>query len=138
MIVGEDASLDRLESSVLHSLDRKVCNTLNVVTVIRHLASVHVPIVLKAAEMAASARGTRPHIHAIQGAEEFMSTDVKNKSNQYRFVNTTEFIILLISVLYTSFRYVDQWPPIFLEVTFDLVKDITFNSKVLTLLFLYL
>ncbi len=76
MIVGEDASLDRLESSVLHSLDRKVCNTLNVVAVIRDLAPVHVPIVLKAAELAASARGTRPRIHAIQGAEEFMPTDV--------------------------------------------------------------
>ena len=76
MVVGEEASLDRLESCVLHSLDRKVCNTLNVVTVIRHLASVHIPIILKAAEIAASARGTRPRIHAIQGAEKFISTDV--------------------------------------------------------------
>jgi len=77
MIVGEDANLDRLESSVLHSLDRKVCNTLNVVAVIRDMASVHVPIILKAAEMAASSRGTRPRMHAIQGAENFMPTDVK-------------------------------------------------------------
>lgn len=76
MIVGQDASLDRLELCVLHSLDRKVCNTLNVVTVIRDLASVHVPIILKAAESAAAARGTRPRIHAILGAEEFMPTDV--------------------------------------------------------------
>lgn len=76
MIVGEDANLDRLELSVLHSLDRKVCNTLNVVLVIRAMASVHVPIILKAAEMAASNRGTRPRMHAIQGAEEFMPTDV--------------------------------------------------------------
>ena len=76
MIVGEDANLDRLELSVLHSLDRKVCNTLNVVAVIRDMASVHVPIILKAAEMAASNRGTRPRMHAIQGAEEFMPTDV--------------------------------------------------------------
>ena len=76
MIVGEDANLDRLESSVLHSLDRKVCNTLNVVTVMRDLASVHIPIILKAAENAASVRGTRPRIHAILGAENFMPTDV--------------------------------------------------------------
>lgn len=75
MVVGEEANLDRLESCVLHSLDRKVCNTLNVVTVIRHLASVHIPIILKAAETAASARGTRPRIHAIQGAEEFLPTN---------------------------------------------------------------
>ena len=76
MIVGEDANLDRLETCVLHSLDRKVCNTLNVVAVIRDMASVHVPIILKASEMAASTRGTRPRIHAIQGAEEFIPTDV--------------------------------------------------------------
>ena len=75
MVVGEEANLDRLESCVLHSLDRKVCNTLNVVTVIRHLASVHIPIILKAAETAASARGTRPRMHAIQGAEEFLPTN---------------------------------------------------------------
>jgi len=76
MVVGDDANLDRLGSCVLHSLDRKVCNTLNVVCVNRHLASVHVPIIMKAAEAAAAARGTRPRVHAVQGAEEFLPKGV--------------------------------------------------------------
>jgi len=77
MVVGEDANLDRLGSCVLHSLDRKVCNTLNVVTVIRDLAFIHVPIIVRAAEEAAAARGTRPRIHAVQGADQFLPMDVE-------------------------------------------------------------
>jgi glutamate-5-semialdehyde dehydrogenase len=76
MVVGEDANLDRLESCVLHSLDRKVCNTLNVVTVMRDMAPIHIPIIVRAAEVAASARGTRPRIHAVHGADEFLPTGI--------------------------------------------------------------
>jgi glutamate-5-semialdehyde dehydrogenase len=77
MIVGVDADLERLEACVLHSLDRKVCNTLNVVCVIRSLASVQVPIIMKAAEAAAAARGTRSRIHAVQGSDQFLPKGVE-------------------------------------------------------------
>ena len=138
MVVGEDASLDRLESCVLHSLDRKVCNTLNVVTVIRHLASVHIPIILKAAEIAASARGTRPRIHAIQGAEKFISTDVtievrrsegvileqqvtvanvESLSTEYEWEENPEFAIVLVEDIDEAVELFNAYSPQFIVST---------------------
>ena len=138
MVVGEDASLDRLESCVLHSLDRKVCNTLNVVTVIRHLASVHIPIILKAAEIAASARGTRPRIHAIQGAEKFISTDVtievrrsegvileqqvtvanvESLSTEYEWEENPEFAIVLVDDIDEAVELFNAYSPQFIVST---------------------
>jgi glutamate-5-semialdehyde dehydrogenase len=135
MVVGEEASLERLESCVLHSLDRKVCNTLNVVTVIRHLASVHIPIILKAAEIAASARGTRPRIHAIQGAEKFMSTDVtievrrsegvileqqvtvanvESLSTEYEWEENPEFAIVLVEDIDEAVELFNAYSPQFI------------------------
>ena len=138
MVVGEEASLDRLESCVLHSLDRKVCNTLNVVTVIRHLASVHIPIILKAAEIAASVRGTRPRIHAIQGAEKFISTDVtievrrsegvileqqvtvanvESLSTEYEWEENPEFAIVLVDDIDEAVELFNAYSPQFIVST---------------------
>ncbi len=120
MMIGEDADLARLESCVFHSLDRKVCNTLNVVCVQRRFASVHVPIIMKAAENAASGRGTRPRIHAVQGAEHYLSTveeiivhrpegeqserqvtinSVESLYREYEWEENPEFAIVLVESL---------------------------------------
>ena len=106
MIVGDDADLSRLELCVLHSLDRKVCNTLNVVCVHRHLASVHVPIIVKAAEDAASVRGTRPRIHAVQGAEQYLSTVeeiIVHRSEGEK--NEPQVTVSSIESLYTEYEW---------------------------------
>jgi glutamate-5-semialdehyde dehydrogenase len=135
MIVGEEASADRLESCVLHSLDRKVCNTLNVVAVIRHHASVHIPIILNAAENAAAARGTRPRIHAIQGAEEFLPKDmhivvrrsegemtesqttvasVDSLGREYEWEENPEFAIVLVNDLGEAVELFNAYSPQFI------------------------
>ncbi len=64
-----DASADpeRLEAVVRHSLDRKVCNTLNTCAVVRSGAEVLVPRVLAGLEDAARARGTAPKLHVAEG-----------------------------------------------------------------------
>ncbi len=77
MIVGDDVDLDRLSQTVEFSLDRKVCNTLNVVTVLRHRAPEVVPVVFEAARRAARTRGTEPRIHAVGGAEMFLPAAVE-------------------------------------------------------------
>ena len=135
MVVGEEANLDRLESCVLHSLDRKVCNTLNVVAVIRHLASVHIPIILKAAETAGSARGTRPRIHAIQGAEEFLPTNsniavhrtegemsepqvtvasLDSLATEYEWEENPEFAIVLVDDIGEAIKLFNTYSPQFI------------------------
>ena len=74
IIAGRTADAGRLSAAVEHSLDRKVCNTVNVVCVVRERASELVPIVVSAADRAATRRGTRARIHAVGGAEGLCGT----------------------------------------------------------------
>jgi glutamate-5-semialdehyde dehydrogenase len=135
MIVGEDADLDRLEACVQHSLDRKVCNTLNVVCVIRSLASSHVPMIMKAAENAASSRGARPRVHAVQGAEKFLSTGeeivvrrsegdskesqvtvsfVESLKTEYEWEESPEFAIVLVQDISEAIELFNRYSPQFI------------------------
>lgn len=69
LLVGEEFDDERLSAVVKNSLDRKVCNTMNVVCVARASASRACEIVWHAAHDAAATRGTVPRIHAVNGAE---------------------------------------------------------------------
>ncbi len=74
MIAGEDCDSSRLSAVVEHSLDRKVCNTLNTICVPRSRASELVPVILDSAHRAGRTRGHSPRIHAVNGVEEFVSS----------------------------------------------------------------
>lgn len=76
MLVGEHADAFRLSSVVEHSLDRKVCNTLNVICVLRSQAPSLVPLIFVAAQRAAAIRHTEARIHCVGGAETFLDTTV--------------------------------------------------------------
>jgi glutamate-5-semialdehyde dehydrogenase len=65
MLVTARADLDRLRATVRASLDRKVCNTLNVCCVVRDGAEAAVPVVLDALEVAAAARAAEPKLHVL-------------------------------------------------------------------------
>jgi glutamate-5-semialdehyde dehydrogenase len=63
MVVAPGAVPGDLHQAVLHSLDRKVCNTLNVCCVVADVAEQAVPTVVAAAVEAAARRGTKPVLH---------------------------------------------------------------------------
>ncbi len=65
-----DASADpaRFEAAVYHSLDRKVCNTLNVCCIVRERADELVPVFLGALE-AAGRRRAGCKLHVVSGGE---------------------------------------------------------------------
>jgi glutamate-5-semialdehyde dehydrogenase len=75
MLVGEHADRLRLSSVVEHSLDRKVCNTLNVICVPRLNAARDVPIIFASAQRAAAKRNTAPRVHCVGGAEAFLNVN---------------------------------------------------------------
>jgi glutamate-5-semialdehyde dehydrogenase len=135
MIVGEHADLSRLDLCVLHSLDRKVCNTLNVVCVVRDLASVHVPIIMEAAEKAAAMRGTRPRIHAVFGAEKFLTSgdeivvrrsegdvqeaqisisSVESLNTEYEWEENPEFAVVLVKDISEAIELFNRFSPQFI------------------------
>ena len=66
LVAAADADEKRLALAVEHSLDRKVCNTLNTCCVTADRAEELLPVVMEAAERAAAARGTSAkfHLHA--------------------------------------------------------------------------
>ncbi len=69
IITGPDCDAERLEAVVRHSLDRKVCNTLNTCCILRSDASRLAPRVLAGAQAAAAARSTVVKVHVAQGSE---------------------------------------------------------------------
>jgi glutamate-5-semialdehyde dehydrogenase len=73
MVVAPDADPEELALAVRHSLDRKVCNTLNVCCLLRSGADRLAPVVLDAARAAAEARGARLVVHATPSATSVVS-----------------------------------------------------------------
>jgi glutamate-5-semialdehyde dehydrogenase len=69
LVTGRSADPAALRLAVRHSLDRKVCNTLNTVCVLRERAGDLVPVVLEALADAGAARGTNPKLHVASGSE---------------------------------------------------------------------
>ena len=69
MVAGEDADAERFAAAVYHSLDRKVCNTLNVCCIVRRRAQALVPLFLDALERAGQRRGGGVKLHIVRGDE---------------------------------------------------------------------
>ncbi|MEM9513771.1 MAG: aldehyde dehydrogenase family protein [Actinomycetota bacterium] len=69
IIAGDASDADRLRAAARASLDRKVCNTLNVCAVPAARAAELVPVMLDALDAAAADRGTSPRLHVVEGSE---------------------------------------------------------------------
>lgn len=75
MIAGDGALATDLAGAVEHSLDRKVCNTLNVCAIPAGRADELVPVFLDALD-AAAARGDAPgRLHVVRGSEGFVPAE---------------------------------------------------------------
>ncbi len=69
MIAGEHVDAERFHQVVRWSLDRKVCNTLNVCVLLKSHADELLPRFLEAVSTAASARDTHARLHVLAGAD---------------------------------------------------------------------
>lgn len=84
LIAGRHASAARFEAAVRSSLDRKVCNTLNVCCIPAERAAELVPVALRAIDAAAAARGTAARLHVLAGGEHHVPSD--------RFTDTVDVV----------------------------------------------
>ncbi len=75
LIAGEAAHAGRFASSMINSLDRKVCNTLNVCCIPRSRVDL-VPVFLDAVGKAAAARGQFARLHVERGSVGFVPSDL--------------------------------------------------------------
>ncbi len=90
MVVAHDADVDRFKASVTHSLDRKVCNTLNVCCIVESRAAELVPRFVAAVRLAAAGRGTDARIHASPSALEHISVDDRSSRSLVRRAGGTD------------------------------------------------
>jgi len=68
IIADHDADTDDFASAVYHSLDRKVCNTLNTCAIVSPAAGRLVPAFLDALRRAGRRRGAEPKLHVTDAA----------------------------------------------------------------------
>ncbi|NNF63115.1 MAG: aldehyde dehydrogenase family protein [Acidimicrobiia bacterium] len=75
IVASKHADSSDLSNAVFHSLDRKVCNTLNTLCVVREDAERLVPVVLDALLASGERLGTNPKLHVAMGSEHHVPTD---------------------------------------------------------------
>ena len=75
MVAGRAAAAATLRAAVQHSVDRKVCNTLNVVVLLRERAHELVEAVLDGLDAAASALDTSARLHVVAGSEPYVPAE---------------------------------------------------------------
>jgi glutamate-5-semialdehyde dehydrogenase len=75
LVAAESADVSEFSTVVRHSLDRKVCNTLNVCCIVRARAHDLLPAFRVAAEAAAAPRGVAPVIHELFPGDEQLATE---------------------------------------------------------------
>lgn len=68
IVAGEHADADAFADAVFHSLDRKVCNTLNTCCIVESRASELVPVFLDALDRAGQRRGAVSKLHVEQSS----------------------------------------------------------------------
>jgi glutamate-5-semialdehyde dehydrogenase len=72
LIADKDADAKRFAAVVRHSLDRKVCNTLNVCLIHRDRAAELVPLFLDALQQSGAAREEGCKLHIVEGSESYL------------------------------------------------------------------
>ena len=79
LVAAPDADRERFARTVRHSLDRKVCNTLNVCCVTADRAAELVPAFLAAVDLAAADRGSPGRVHATAAALEHVPDEARGR-----------------------------------------------------------
>jgi glutamate-5-semialdehyde dehydrogenase len=72
IVASESAGRSAFETAVVDSLDRKVCNTLNVCCIPRDCADVLVPVFLSGLDRAGRVLGEPYKLHVVEGGEAFV------------------------------------------------------------------
>ncbi len=76
LVAGEKAEPATFGPAVEHSLDRKVCNTLNVCAIVRSRAAELVPVFLAALAKAGQRRDQAFRLHVVEGSEAALPGDL--------------------------------------------------------------
>jgi len=142
LVADEGADTARFAGAVEHSLDRKVCNTLNVAVIVASRAQELVPVLVEAADRAAAARPggepeDRARVHVAEGSEQWMPADAFTQTvtvrraagdvvepradvlprdqldREWEWEDTPEFAVLVVADLDAAIHAVNAFSPQF-------------------------
>ena len=124
MIAGEHADAQWLSKVVVNSLDRKVCNTLNVCCIVRSRASELVPLFVDAMNRAALLRDAIAVFHADSASQELMadqirSIEVHNLSvdelgTEWEWENAPECSLVIVNDVDEAIALFNRYAPSFI------------------------
>lgn len=130
LIVGSDVDASRLSRSIVNSLDRKVCNTLNVVCVQARNAAEVIPVIVSSAREAALARNTGPLIRVVEGAEHLFPAgsvslveSTEALSIECEWENDPEFHVVIVETLEDAVDLFNRFSPQFIVSVISESKD---------------
>lgn len=140
LVAGEHADPTWLAAVVERSLDRKVCNTLNVCCVVASRAHDLVPVILKAHEAAAARRGAQARLHVVAGTQRWLPTTVptpdvvtvQDLGREWEWENDPEFTLVVVDDLDHGIELCNRWSPHFVAslVSDDAVEHDRFWQRV--------
>jgi glutamate-5-semialdehyde dehydrogenase len=132
LIASEGADAVRLAATVYASLDRKVCNTLNVCAVVASRADELVPVFLDALDRAGSDRGVNAKLHVVEASRHHVPerrfTHVVPIARAEGAIEEPQAEVLLESQLGFEWEWEDS-PEVTLVVVDDLDHAVTLCNR---------
>jgi glutamate-5-semialdehyde dehydrogenase len=106
LVAGESADTDRFAAAVRHSLDRKVCNTLNVCCIVRSRAHDLEPAFRQAVADAAAPRGVQPIIHTL-------AVDDPRLAHEWEWDTVPEVALMIVDDVAQAVQQCNRFSPHF-------------------------
>ena len=124
MIAGEHANGQWFGKVVVNSLDRKVCNTLNVCCIVRSRAFELVPLFVDAMSRAAKQRGAIAVIHADSASQKLIAEQtesiqvhdlsVDELSSEWEWENAPECSLVIVNDIDEAIALFNRYSPSFI------------------------
>jgi glutamate-5-semialdehyde dehydrogenase len=106
LVAAPSADVERFSASVRHSLDRKVCNTLNVCCIVRDREADLVPAFMAAVDVAAAARGVTPIVHRLAPDDERLAIE-------HEWDTVPEVSLVIVDDVDAAVAACNRWSPRF-------------------------
>jgi glutamate-5-semialdehyde dehydrogenase len=107
LVVSEKADAAVVADTVEHSLDRKVCNTMNVCCIPRSRSAEFAPIVAEAAQRAAARRGSEAVMHRADGH------DKARLGHEWEWENAPEYWLVEVDSIAEAAELFNTYSPRF-------------------------
>ncbi|MFK7918717.1 MAG: aldehyde dehydrogenase family protein [Ilumatobacter sp.] len=121
VVAGEAADPSKLRDAVEHSLDRKVCNTLNCLVVLEDRVGDLLPAALAGVAAAGTKRSATPRVHVVAGSEHHIPegaavasvVDEAVLATEWEWENDPELTLIVVDCVSRAVELCNRYSPHF-------------------------